>query len=592
MAWTRDSDGWTVFTPKTDGTSSTNTWVYYVDPDSDGVGATGYEATNTGTVGSDPFQPVGSPVTYNTLSAARSAALSRRNPGSNWLLVKRGTTIDASYAFDLSGESYDAIAMLGAYGAGARPIIKLGVAGDFNSWAEVYWAMSSIHFYDTLKDPDHADWAGFPTHPGRSLRLLYQNKDFLLEDCRFQFAQLNIQRVTNEDPLLTNVEVRRCGMGPNYGTLNGGHAQCMFVDSTDGLLVEDVYAYSGGWYDNAALDATGETAHNPTVYNRNFYIAQSPNTVMRNVISARSATSSVQLRNGGTFEYSVDTHNPMGVAMGHPENVEDWDEVAIRYSLCEQLEQNGVASFGSGFSISDPGTGSMVGSSVTFHENIITPQKVNHSQGGVAMAFDPSAADFTGVAVNITDNIVYDFDAGSPTGAGAGIYCGGSDEYLLTATGNDLQSPTQSPRMVEIDRALPASLTLSGNTYNTQKTSLDRFDINAVSKSFAQWVADTGDTSSESTESYTDPDRTVVSYATANALGATIEQFMLNCLDINRQDGWDWAYSAYAVIDHVRAGFDKSQLTGGNVSGSYIAWRDGTSTPTLSVGGSYLVLGV
>lgn len=332
MAWSRDANGWTIFTPKTDGTSAENTWVYYVDPvnGNDGTG-TGYEATDTNVVGSDPFQPVGTPAAFATPNAARNAAASRnRYSASNWILLKRGTVLaaaDSLLGTGLTGASTTAPVLYGAYGTGVRPIIKGGTAfSGQGSMSEEYHhvAFVGLHFYDTLKDPDHPDYVGYPTanvnvamlgsgawsSPGDQIM-----DSILFEDCRFQFMQLSIQSTTTGIPAATNIEIRRCGFGPSY-SVNSGHIQCLFISNVEGLLVEDTMAYFGGWYDHPQLDIDdpGNAYHEPDIFVRNFYISgSSPGTIMRNVLSVKSASTSMQIRAGGTVEYCYHSHNPMGV---------------------------------------------------------------------------------------------------------------------------------------------------------------------------------------------------------------------------------------------------------------------------------------
>ena len=267
MAWPRDSNGWTVFTPKTDGTSATNTWVYYVDPVSgdDDTGA-GYQATEA-LVGSDPRQPASTPVTtYETIQEALNDASTRNNSNaSNWILVKAGTTSTisgSSRVWKLTGVDQQLPALFSSYGEGARPILRYGMSlqgggGITEEYHDI--AFVGLHFYDTLKDPDHADWDGYPTHTNLSVQMITSGiwsesgdpvqRNWLIEDCRLQFMQLNVQWQSGS--FSTGHEVRRCGLGPNYSTSNGaggnnGHTQNVFASATEGMLFEDVVAYYGG----------------------------------------------------------------------------------------------------------------------------------------------------------------------------------------------------------------------------------------------------------------------------------------------------------------------------------------------------------
>ena len=121
-------------------------------------------------------------------------------------------------------------------------------------------------------------------------------------------------------------------------------------------------------------------------------------------------------------------------------------------------------------------------------------------------------------------------------------------------TANDLQDPDLSMQLVDHTNAF-TNVDYTNNRYFTNKTASQWFDIGNVSKSYAQWLTESGETGSTDTEvTYTDPDRDEITYMTSIGETATFEAFITACR-AQRKGAWDTNFTAAVINDYFRAGF-------------------------------------
>lgn len=260
-------------------------------------------------------------------------------------------------------------------------------------------------------------------------------------------------------------------------------------------------------------------------------------------------------------------------------------------NVVDLCSDTGIASFGDAVAVAKSEYTSKSetyeAADVLITDNIFTKNLDEVSQYAIGLFTE--TATWSTKDITITNNIVHDWASSSSTNLL--LFGAGSDvPQSVTVSGNDFQESVESAQIIDTNVAADAGWSFLNNKYETQAASSAWFDNNGTSQSLAQWSTATGDTSTASVVSYTDDSRDILSYALT--LGhSTLDEFMQEALDNNKAN-WDWRYTAYAAVDHVRAGFDKAALTSGNVSTQYLAFRDGSSSSylSLSAGGQFIVL--
>ena len=138
-----------------------------------------------------------------------------------------------------------------------------------------------------------------------------------------------------------------------------------------------------------------------------------------------------------------------------------------------------------------------------------------------------------------------------------------------------------------IDASAVANIgTIDGSTYWTTGTADQSawFERNGTNESLTAWNAAIGETNQTvSSPSYSAPGNDLETYMTAIGSGGDgYAEFMRAALD-NRRGAWDWNYSAYNSLDHIRAGFDMQ-------STDKPAWHPDYAKPRSSLSGSFFIL--
>ena len=163
LSVTTDADGWTVI-----GKSSDTRVVY--------VSATRGSDNNSGLSSSSPVR-----------SIAKGKSLIRSGRP-DWLLLERGSVWKERIGtWSKSGRSATEPIVIGAYGTGARPLIKTGNETAFNTNGSKLAdniAIIGLSFHAHTVDPYSADYNG-TTPSGSGVRIVGPSDNILIEDCAF-----------------------------------------------------------------------------------------------------------------------------------------------------------------------------------------------------------------------------------------------------------------------------------------------------------------------------------------------------------------------------------------------------------------------
>jgi hypothetical protein len=473
-----NSGGWTVFTPSAD------TQIVYVSS------STGND--RTGVVG-DINHP------FKTLAAGKARL---RNGKPDWLLLKKGDTwTDEQFGYlRIKGRSAAEPMLFGAYGTGARPVLKInsrigeaGIGGYYSSTPADYIALVGLDFYAHTRDPSSPTFnvgtlsreiAGF------SWRAPYNW--ILIEDCRTRFTTGNISFRG------VNFKMRRNVITDSYSVV--GHAGGLYISGVQNPYFEENVWDLNGWF-------PGIKGAERTIFSRNLYIQIDcgPATILRD-IHTNSASEGLQFRTGGTMDDCLFALNTTGFDVGHQKSDPDGSIVVHTADVTNNVIMQstdlvlGVDPRGSGIVMRQcqgSGTGIHVTNNIIAH---LFPGAGKYG-GGIELDRDCSNC-------FVQNNIIFDWKNRDSQAENFGIIDHGSSNTIAP---NDV-------------------------------------DLNA---------SNNNPSGAAPHEPFPDPSRTVGSYF--NSIGgspATTAGF-LAAARLQSKDNWNPALLASAVNNYIRAGFGR-----------------------------------
>lgn len=231
-----DSAGWTILTPSADSR------IIYVSNSTGNDSWSGLAATWNGTDG--PKKSI----------HAGFALL--RNGKSDWLLLMKGdiwrdqllTSVAGNTVWNgnsLCGRSSTERIVISSYGSSTqRPTIEW--SNEQNIWNVRNVAIVGIHFYSYKKDPSQPEFDGVTDG---YMRMLYANKNILLEDNHLEYAGIVVQSVDdiNGQQRFDSVEIRRNIIEKAYSI--NSHSQGIYSSTKHPgyLLIEENVFDHNGW---------------------------------------------------------------------------------------------------------------------------------------------------------------------------------------------------------------------------------------------------------------------------------------------------------------------------------------------------------
>ena len=511
-----DDGGWTEFTPSVD------TRIIYVSS-SEGVSSPNDLSYSPGhpDIGPDPFNPVGDVHAYRTIAEAYQHL---RDGRPDWILLKRGDTWNEGFAnpsakWDKSGRSETERMLIGAYGPAVdRPVIT--------TFYTYYGAGQQEHEFDHVAVTSLEFSEGFDRRIG--------GRDFLIEDCYLYEAGFAVQGFgpVEDRTYLFDVAIRRCVSFRAHNPHNN-RASSLYVAMVDGLLIEECLFDHGGWKPGVV---------EPNLVSHNVYLQRNvTNVVFRDNISSRASSHGVQMRAGGLCEDNLFLQNPISILLGDKDLA--WPSDAARGAI-----RGNVVIDGRDIQESARGFGIWIerADGVVVEDNLIA-----HQESGSfarALSFEDRYQN-----IKIRNNIVYDWTHGFDDfqwGACLSL----SDTILgdLNFVEDNIFQEVGGGHMV-IHGVPMDGITWRRNTYYTTNVEDEWF---FPSRTYEAWLVASGETGSEQREvNFRDPGRNIDSYMSHIGTPGDLAAFLQQARRQSKKN-WRPEYTAAAVIDYMRDGFD------------------------------------
>lgn len=532
----KNAQGWTIFSPSQDSR------IMYVS--ASGNDSTGqiYGASSF----ADPFNPIGEQA-FATYSAAYTNA---RNGYPDYILFKRGESFQQDINGSIrNGRSETERFVIGAYGSsGNSPVIKTSASTRaLNSWVKSNFAVFGLDFYAYTRNPedpgyvDGTDVSGAFFVCGNNTAAIVANA--LIEGCKFRFYANGMNLQAYGGGVITNLKFRRCLILDNYPG-GGAHSQGVFANGYE-IYFEDCIFDHNGWYSQAGSGGVGEA----TWFNHNLYAVEFDDAVIRNNIFMRASSIGNLLKsesNLGSINTTIDNNlyldGEVGISITSEADKGDlqWKNVSVINNVFSNIGRsqptNRTLAWYTDFFGIDTG---MVANNLLINQ-------VNGALSGWGIRLPDYKKNFT-----LSGNVIYNLQN-----------CSGlvfEDMYGVNFSGitiqnNQIQIPTNSGYTVLSDYDL-ADTVFSGNQYYSDKADGARFRLSGVDKTDAEWATATGDNSTFSQASFTDPTRDVDTYMGSIGGTGTIDGFIAA---VRAQDrySWDSRLTADAINGWIRDGFD------------------------------------
>lgn len=535
-------NGWTQFTP-----SSDSRIIYVSDADGDNGTAVFYSPSSS-EVGTDPFNPSSTVLSYQTLAAAMTQV---RTGFPDWILLKRGDTFTNQHfgTINLSGRSETEPIFIGSYGnvSTERPLILTGASNLISfTGSSSHIALVGLHALPHTRSGSD--------EPSAVFILNAPFESFLVEDCYFDqyFMHLVVQDYVNTTiHTHRNFTARRNILTNAYKIGGGGGG--VYMHQIDGILFEENMIDHNGWNESiAGANATG--------FSHNTYFQSScRNLIFRNNIVSNASAVGIGARCGGTITNNLLFSNPRNLFVGSFDQGQiNWPtdavggEVAYNVILGARPE-----SF-------DGGNGITLDRvrDVAVHHNIVAhfTQTANYNIGiGVDHVDD----------ITVRKNIVYKWGNNQSSGPAyaSGLSFGTNRLNTSVVDSNDLQMENLQGYCMNFNGSFN-QVQLNGNRYHNIASAVNWF----ANGSYATWLSSSGETNSLQVDvPYLDPERSISTYLTSIGASGTTSDFVQSCKQ-QRKGNWNVELSAAEVNSYIRIGFglEESNLSTLNPAGSSI----------------------
>jgi len=294
-----------------------------------------------------------------------------------------------------------------------------------------------------------------------------------------------------------------------------------------------------------------ELAQIPTdnIHERNIYVRSHPFVLVRGSIDD-SSTSDLQLGFGNMYRTAVLRASHGGFSWGSNGN-----RSKVNYNLFMHIRQPwAMSNRGWAWTYNDPGAGG------EFIGNIATQKDASAGSREAWSISTSSPGDpGDGKMKAWRENIAYNW--------GRGLNLNDSDGDLAGFTvEDDIYHDTAYNR--HIVRAYNLSDVLKMNFknvtwYSQQTNANEQFQIESTKGNFSWWQTQADDQGSNNNPAaFSDPERDVVSYLTSIGEPGNIDDFVERALN-NNMGSWDERYTATALINHIRSGFDRDEVPAG-----------------------------
>ena len=472
------------------------------------------------------FQPRSAVNAYKTIAQGYSQI---RDGYPDILLLKRGDEWEEAFnvnsvgRWGKSGRSSTERAILGSYGSGARPTLLIGNGTGFVPYYASNLIVSGIRFYSHTWEIET---------PSRAFNLAISGQsDYLIEDC---VAERNVNRLQS----FQRVAFRR-----NH-----------FIEGHPGSLVAKIYVFNG---QNLLLEEN--IFYSPVEKNRHLYLS-SPSfgpilgMITKNNIFYTSRRTGLSHRTDGVIDNNLIVRNDQVVVGGAGGSKDEIKSAQVSNNVF--LESVPDSAGDGEYSIklqNNDGT--------SIYGNIWTdPTGITSSSYAIMISGDTDV--HIARNIDIHDNIVYGWHVQGTASRVLSTSSSFTDVQNVNIFDNDFQMTNGGSNIIRHQTWDDGANRFEGYTYSNNRYygAMPESDWFASFSSFAEWVAASGDTGSETTQvSYTDASRTLKTYNQSLGGSASTEEFMLEALKQARYN-WRAEYTACAVNNYIRAGFDKESI--------------------------------
>jgi len=490
-----------------------------------------------------PFNP-GVIKPYATITAAYAQA---RWATPDWVLIKRGDTLYQIVPAQLKvGRSVTEPSLLGAYGSGSSPILKVGTGGGLSlqlaspssPWTFRNAAISGITFYAHTRNPEDPAYTG--TTGGSGIGFITAEagnkiKGILIEGCKFMFFGNNtIQGAGAES--IDDITIRRTLFLSNYS--GSGHSQGLYTENLIGLVLEENIFDHNGWYSVSGSGGIGQG----TIYNHNTYMADTKNFTSKNNIFMRPSNmqnkfTSPTLTENITIENNlyVDGHIGISIETNYLAVDDRNKNISINNNVMTNLGRTNVTGQGIAWYLEIAGwDGGNVSNNLFMNQPLTT---IDYSFG---IRFWDNNEN-----VDVVGNIFNDIRKGDLLNLGAVV-------ENITFHNNTFQLNSGGSNIVNAAGAL-TGYSFIGNKYYTPDS--NKYYFGGSGKSFSAWQAATGDNSTFEQSTFPDPTRSIETYMASIGETATLEAFYAKCRAMDRYK-WDERFTADAINKWIKGGFD------------------------------------
>jgi len=462
------------------------------------------------------------------------------------LLLKRGDQWNESITgWSLSGRSKDEPIIVSSYGTGNRPLLlNARFTTGFHDDIHYAWFIG-LDFYNSINDPSSADYDSEATHNAAfSITGLNNHRitDILVEDCRFQYygAAMTLQKF--EGAKLGNVRLRRNIISHCYS--DDGHSQGIYASHIDGFLVEECIFDHNGW-----LHRPDEGIGVATMFNHNIYISSCNQVVYRRNLFLRGSSMGNKFRSDtslSSIDILIDDNfyydGEIGIGIGgNTSEARRFGKVRIVNNVFSEIGKSNHTkrNFSWALDVSD-------NFETLISNNCFLDQNLYGNSYGLNITGE------TASTIRVEKNLFYRI-------SGKSFQINESLSWEnIDIINNQVDDHQEDFRIAQQTQDL-GNVHWGGNRYYSSMEEPFRYDNKSID--YSQWVALTGDSSTlELTgPAYRDPERNLESYDAFLGGNGSLEHF-LNTIIGMQKGQWDSRYTAGALNDYIREGYDWPQF--------------------------------
>ena len=469
---------------------------------------------------------------------ARGAELVRDGEN-DFMLLRRGDVWRGeSLGRFKSGQDATHPLVLASYGD-STTLPRIEVDGQFidhNGKARSFVAVVGLEIVSYPKIPGDSEFDGAT---GGGFRYVGGGQGLLIEGCHLVYGEVVVQSYDTEH--YDGVEVRRNVIEQSYHVGTCGQNSTyrpsgMYSSHVNNLTIEGNVFDHNGWNEEVSEACA-------TMYNHNMYL-NADGLVVRDNIIARASSMGIKMRSDATgdaegliFENNLLVDGEIGIGIGgNTSEPARFSDVTIRNNVFTEIGLGNPTerNFSWMLAVDD-------NTSATIEGNYFLHQPWYNNAYGIALG-GGSASDIT-----VSGNTFYALRARALR---VKAEAGWSNVSVL---GNTFVDPEHDSCLVDHEGGFGA-VSYANNAYLSSAGS-DWFCVDGNRRSLSEWESASGESGATTwTGSFTDPDRTVSTYAASLGLASNLEAF----LEVARQQSrltWRSDMTANAVNDYIRAGF-------------------------------------